>query len=141
MKRETPRPPPTREPSGSNRVEYTYTPHIHPSHFRQPESPYDRTLNRSAVAWLAQLPPNVVPHALAAQFPRIVNRLSRFWDSPRMLDACFDELLVDRRGRRKGFPAPVRDELLALAAYHRELNKAASKDRWASIPERRPKNA
>jgi hypothetical protein len=115
----------------------TYSRVEDPATRRQPPSPHDAALNRSAAAWLAELPERVVPLVLAHQFPRIVNRLSRFWDSPRMLDAYFEELLIDTRGRRKGFPMRVLDELRTLAAHHRSLHKSESTDLWDSIPYRK----
>jgi hypothetical protein len=92
---------------------------------RLPPSPYDRSLVPAAANWLRDLPPAVAPRETAAIFPRIVNRLSRYWDSPPMMDSIFDELLIDRRPGRKGFPAPVLAELRALATYYRSLHGLA----------------
>jgi len=108
-----------------------------PARHRQPESPYDRNLNRSTIAWLNELPRPLVPVTLASEFPRITNRLSRFWDSPKMMEECFRELLVDKRGRRKGFPKKVLDELHMLAQYYRSLHEHAETDRWKSVPYRK----
>lgn len=108
-----------------------------PASMRQPPSPYDAKLSLAAIAWLAELPQEVAPLALASQFPRIANRLSRFWDSPKMMEECFRELLVSRRGKRKGFPPKVLDELCALVQYYRGLHEANDTDVWDSIPYRR----
>ena len=107
-----------------------------PTRRRQPASPYDRSLNRSTIGWLNELPRVVVPMALATQFPRIVNRLARFWDSPAMIEECFRDLLVDRRGGRKGFPEPILDELYALAQYYCTLHKNLEAELWNSILDR-----
>jgi hypothetical protein len=109
-----------------------------PASMRQPASQYDASLNVAAVAWLSELPQEVAPLALAKQFPRIVNRLSRFWDSPRMIDEYLRQLLLDRRGKRKGFPQKVLNELYALGEYHRVLHKTDTSDVWDSIPYRKP---
>jgi hypothetical protein len=111
-----------------------------PARHRQPESPYDRALNRSTIAWLKELPKPLLPVNLASQFPRIANRLSRFWDSPKMLEECFRELLVDKRGQRKGFPKRVLDEVQMLAQYHRALHEEVETDLWKSIPYRKSDN-
>jgi len=104
---------------------------------RMPESPYDRTLNRSAISWLHDLPNDVRPRASPLRFPRIVNRLARFWDSPPMLDTVFDELLVDRRVGRKGFPADVLAEIRALYVFHKARKvPPPSTDTWAAEPDR-----
>jgi hypothetical protein len=108
-----------------------------PARHRQPESPYDRSLNRATIAWLKELPQPLVPVALASQFPRIANRLSRFWDAPKMMEQCFAELLLNKRGRRKGFPKNVVDELHMLAQYYRALHEQSDTDVWKSIPYRR----
>jgi hypothetical protein len=110
-----------------------------PASQRQPASQYDAALNLAAIAWLSELPQEVAPLALAKQFPRIVNRLSRFWDSPQMIDEYFRQLLIDGRGKRKGFPQKVLNELSALAQYYRALHKADTSDVWDSIPYRKPK--
>ena len=109
-----------------------------PKRFRQPSSPHDGHLNLSAKAWLKELPPDVVPVALANRYPRIVNRLSRFWDSPKMISECFRELLVHRRAGRDGFSEDVLLELFALEQYHHETHKTSETDTWVSIPPRRP---
>lgn len=106
---------------------------------RQAASPYDGVLNLAAKAWLSELPQELAPLALAQQFPRIVNRLSRFWDSPRMIDEYFRQLLVDRRGKRKGFPQRVLNELYALYEYYRTLHDVQSSDVWDSIPYHKPR--
>jgi hypothetical protein len=108
-----------------------------PASMRQSPSPYDAKLSLAAVAWLTELPQDVAPFALANQFPRIANRLSRFWDSPKMIEEYFRELLVDQRGKRKGFSQKVLVELYGLASYYRELHKTAESDVWNSIPYRR----
>jgi tankyrase len=52
----------------------------------------------------------------AAGFPHVVDKLAAAWDDPERLREVFDELLIDRRGGRQGFPAQVLQELLALYA-------------------------
>jgi hypothetical protein len=111
---------------------------VDPAALRQPPSRYDATLNLAAIAWLGELPQEVAPLAVAKQFPRIINRLSRFWDSPQMMDEFFRQLLVDRRGKRKGFPQKVKSELYTLAEYYRALHKTENSDLWDSIPYRKP---
>lgn len=104
---------------------------------RSAPSPYDAALNVAAAAWMKLLPDAVAPRETAQRYPRIVNRIARYWDEPRMLDPIFDDLLHDRRGGRKGFPAPVASELLALHVHYRSLHPARSgkEDLWNSEPE------
>ena len=66
---------------------------------------------------LDQLPPEVFPGALAAQYARIVNLIASEWNRAGTHPAFFDELLIDRRGGRRGFPAPVKRDLEKLRDY------------------------
>jgi ankyrin repeat protein len=53
------------------------------------------------------------PVELERQFPRILNKIAELWGMPEM-SAYFDELLVDSRGNRKGFPPEVVQEIFFL---------------------------
>jgi len=114
-----------------------------PASMRQPSSPYDKTLSLAARAWLGELPQEVAPLSLAKNFPRIVNRLARFWDSPRMVEEYLQQLLIDRRGKRRGFSKQVLDELYRLVEYHRVRHKSRNEktDLWDSIPYRKTNGA
>lgn len=63
------------------------------------------------------LPPAVFPGALASQYPRIVNLIAMAWNDTQECQACFAELLVDRRGGRQGFPGAVTRDLQNLLDY------------------------
>jgi hypothetical protein len=67
--------------------------------------------------WLELLPPEVVPRELATHFPRIVNILAAQWNNYAACQAYFADLLVDRRGGRRGFPAAVTRELEKLRDF------------------------
>ena len=72
--------------------------------------------------WFGNLPAQVKPHALLAQYPRIANSLAANWNEPKTLHQCLYELLIDRRGNRQGLPNDVMHELLALRAYFEDLH-------------------
>ena len=74
----------------------------------------DATLLPLAVRWYAELPAEVRPELLAAMFPGITNKLALAWPEAPRARALLDELLIDRRGDRSGFPSRVFDELLRL---------------------------
>jgi hypothetical protein len=57
--------------------------------------------------WLDALPPGVQPHALCKFYPRIANPIAAMWTDTEALRAYFDELFVDRRRCRRGFPRDV----------------------------------
>jgi hypothetical protein len=67
--------------------------------------------------WLKALPHGVVPIALIAHFPRIVNLIAMQWNDNLSCPAYFEELFADRRGNRQGFPQDVRRDLSRLRNY------------------------
>ena len=68
--------------------------------------------------WLKGLPHGVVPIALIAHFPRIVNLIAMQWNDNLSCPAYFEELFADRRrGSRQGFPQDVRRDLSRLRNY------------------------
>jgi hypothetical protein len=51
---------------------------------------------------------------LLQRFPRIANKLARLWGDEKSITDYLDHLLIDRRGKRQGFPPDVLNELLNL---------------------------
>jgi hypothetical protein len=84
---------------------------------RQDPAVVNRLLS-STIDWLASLPPNVRPLALATKFPRVANRIAGEWREPNACRRDFDDLVYDKRGTRRGFPPDVYVELLALRDYY-----------------------
>ena len=71
----------------------------------------------AAAKWIASLPVEVQPRALLQRLPRIANALARLWQDDVRLRFYLDDLLVDRRGGRHGFPPEILNELLVLREY------------------------
>jgi hypothetical protein len=89
------------------------------------------TVNRllsSTIDWLAALPPNVRPLALATKYPRVVNRIAQEWREPSAWRKDFDDLVYDKRGTRQGFPPDVYVELLSLRDYYYGYDLALAKE-------------
>jgi hypothetical protein len=84
-------------------------------------------LLRPTAIWASTLRPDVRPNALLAKFPRIANLIAALWRDPTSLRRYVDDLLVDKRGNRRGFPLDILSELFALRAYYDELNPQASR--------------
>ena len=84
-------------------------------------------LLRPTANWASALPREVVPPALLSKFPRICNLLAVLWQDPGSLRRYLDDLLVDKRGNRKGFPIEILRELFALRAYYDELHPGSSR--------------
>ncbi|CAN5407913.1 hypothetical protein BH09PSE5_BH09PSE5_02680 [soil metagenome] len=70
-----------------------------------------------AQRWLERLPPRERPAQLCLAFPRIGNRLSLLWPSASLIDGYFEDLLVDKRGGRRGFEPGIAEELMRLREY------------------------
>ena len=87
-------------------------------------------------AWLAALPEDVRPIKLAQQFPRIANRLRHVWKRVATCEAYLDDLLVSRRGTRKGFQLEITQELEALREYYARLYPGGSST-WSHVEERK----
>ena len=66
---------------------------------------------------MTELPISARPERLAKQFPRIANAISRQWRNPRPCLAYLDDLLIDKRGNRRGFPLDILLELGALKSH------------------------
>lgn len=64
--------------------------------------------------WVESFPEAIRPNALLERFPRIANALARAWNDREQLRMELDQLLVDRRTGRRGFPPDVYNELLTL---------------------------
>jgi uncharacterized protein len=87
-----------------------------------PEKPPEVvTLTERANKWLEKIPEEARPKLLQDQFPRIVNRISSMWNHPDELMEYLNELLMDTRGDRAGFPLPVAMEIATIKDYY-EMN-------------------
>lgn len=56
------------------------------------------------------------PYALEERFDRILTKLELLWDTPEIHD-YFSDLLIDKRGGRQGFPAPVLADIIRLREF------------------------
>jgi hypothetical protein len=97
---------------------------------RQSKEAEQVKINKSVMAWLSQLPPEVRPRALAAQYPRIFNKIAELWSKPLACEKYLDELLMDERGTRKGFPDDVAAELTNLKAHFLATSNIQHFDVW-----------
>ena len=83
-------------------------------------SEQDRTLTAGARQWLRSLPARERPLALCSMYSRLANRIAAAWADPVDTEAVFDELMIDRRGGRLGFPPLVASELMRLHRLHEQ---------------------
>jgi hypothetical protein len=92
--------------------------------------PLPRTLN-----WVKELPSSVKPTALLRQYARIANVFAATWNDPKALSSYMNCLLRDDRGNRKGLPAEILREILALREYHATVYAEHSSS-WAVLRKR-----
>jgi len=86
--------------------------------YRAPPQDGDRVLLSETHVWLRRIPTPLHPKHLCRYFPHVANRLAQAWDHPDVVDRIFDDLMVDRRGRRKGFSDRVQMEIRRLQQFH-----------------------
>ena len=89
-------------------------------------------LSDEASAWLAQMPESVQPRQLALRYARLANRLCKVWKEPPKCEHLLDDLMMDRRGGRKGFPLQVANELATLRDYYFRLHHQG-KSAWEHV--------
>jgi len=53
---------------------------------------------------------------VATRFPHVLNRLGAAWGDPATVSEVMQDLLLDRRGGRRGFPPAALEELQVLHA-------------------------
>ena len=83
--------------------------------------------------WMQQLPLHTRPLQTAARFPHIVSGLAARWHSPKDCRPYLEQLLLDVRGNRQGFPGPVASELAALKDYYESVVHPTQQTVWDEI--------
>jgi hypothetical protein len=77
--------------------------HVDPSTVRRPEHLQDRALKAHTVLWANNLPSELRPGLLLERYPHVANRLALCWADKALTNRLFEDLLIDKRGGRKGF--------------------------------------
>lgn len=74
------------------------------------------------------------PHALEQQYPRVLNKILELWESPE-IDNYFQDLMVDKRGDRQGFPKEVASDIFFLSMVHLRQRNRPEASVWSHIKE------
>jgi hypothetical protein len=90
---------------------------------RDPPSHRDATLSQIARVWFESLPVPLRPEHLCVRYPRIANRLALCWPDSTLTQRLFENLVVDKRGGRQGFPTEVAAELAQLQRFAAHLER------------------
>jgi hypothetical protein len=88
------------------------------SHSRAAPIDDDRVMQSHTHAWLRGIPNGVHPKQLCLHYPRIANRIAVNWQHLHVIDRFLNDLMIDRRGDRKGFSPRIRREIERLYSYH-----------------------
>lgn len=81
---------------------------------REQPRPQDLVLSPLAKTWCESLHQRNQPTQLCALFPRVANRLALCWNDSALASRVLDDLVVDKRRNRAGFPPEVSQELIQL---------------------------
>lgn len=68
--------------------------------------------------------PDLYPTALESKYSRVFNKIIAMWGT-QSLEEHFNDLIVDKRGGRKGFPPDVAADIILLSRLHERLLQSA----------------
>lgn len=100
---------------------FGYASQSYPADWSQTRAPLiddDRVMQSHTHAWLRGIPNGAHPKQLCRHYPRIANRIAVNWEHLPVIDRLLTELMVDRRGDRKGFTPRIRQEIERLYSLH-----------------------
>jgi hypothetical protein len=98
---------------------------------RRPERECDRALTGTSRQWLRRLPPRRRPLRLCMVHPRVANRIAWCWNDPDLSRQVLQDLLVDRRGGRRGFAPGIVRELQRLREFNDQQRMELHEETWA----------
>ncbi|MEP7297502.1 MAG: hypothetical protein ABI702_15055 [Burkholderiales bacterium] len=85
---------------------------------RAPRRPQDVALQSATHVWLRSIPTPSHPKHLCLHHPHLANRLAQAWGNAALVQKFMDDVLIDKRGQRKGLSERVRTELHRLERLH-----------------------
>lgn len=89
--------------------------------WRQARAPLvdgDLVLQSETHHWLRGLSRAVHPVQLCRHYPRLANRLASTWRDAELTERLLQDLMIDRRGGRRGFAPRIAAEITRLHRYH-----------------------
>jgi hypothetical protein len=78
------------------------------------QAPAQQDLPTGTVRWALTLPAENRPLFLLTHYPKIANKLAEIWSDRGCVQSYFDELMLDHRGDRAGFPQEAFNDLMRL---------------------------
>ncbi|MGZ5798865.1 MAG: hypothetical protein ACXWJG_18275, partial [Caldimonas sp.] len=83
------------------------------------------------------IPSSLLPKHLCRLHPHLANRFAEAWGDKDRIEALVDDLLIDRRGGRKGFTPRVGMEIEQLERLHARSLANPANARPSLVPRRR----
>jgi hypothetical protein len=93
----------------------------------------DESLTGTTRIWLRRLPASRRPLKLCIRYPRVANRLAWCWPDPVTTEQVLEDLLVDHRGGRRGFPRPIELELRRLRDFNDHGRSEGEGGWWSAL--------
>jgi hypothetical protein len=87
---------------------------------RAPPVNADRALQSETHEWLRQIPRGLHPTQLCRHYPRLANRIALCWADPPQVARLLSDLMIDRRGHRRGFGPRINKEVDRLYRHNAE---------------------
>ena len=77
--------------------------------------------NQFTITLIGKLPVDLSLIQLFAEYPRVLNKIAMAWGDHRAFFALMDDLMIDKRGGRDGFPFSVALELSRLTDHYEQF--------------------
>jgi hypothetical protein len=88
---------------------------------------------------IGKLPSDLSLIHLYADFPHVLDKIAVAWGDHAAFYALMDDLLIDKRGGRSGFPFKTALELSRLAEHYEQYVSKRPKSKWDVIQNAREK--
>ncbi len=88
---------------------------------------------------IGKLPSDLSLIHLYAEFPHVLDKVAMAWGDHLAFYALMDDLLIDKRGGRTGFPFKAAIELSRLAEHYEQYVSKRPKSKWDVIQNAREK--
>jgi hypothetical protein len=89
-----------------------------------------KTLDGRSKLIIDSLPKALRPLAIIAEFPHIMNLIASSWHEPRIFVQTLDELMMNERGNRAGFPFAIIVELTDLREHYFSSVRPEARKLW-----------
>ncbi len=115
------------------------SPYAHGTNRQSPTKLIHEEPNKYATDLIAKLPSDLSVIHLYADFPHVLNKIALAWGHHSDFYRLMDDLLIDKRGGRTGFPFKTALELSRLAEHYEQYVSKRPKSQWDVVQNAREK--